>query len=193
MARSLTAGMITEITSDQMRPFTAVELVLESTTVRAWSGIGDLTFTYDSVSRTFLGVGTYGGVSAIQETTETKAVGIQLTLTGIPSDLVAACLAEDYQGKDCIVWFGCLSDVQAVVADPYVIFQGRTDTMALQEDTNGAKIVVNAESRMIDLSRRKLRRYTLEDQKIDFPNDLGLEFVGSIQDASVAWGSQFGK
>ena len=32
------------------------------------------------------------------------------------------------------------------------------------------------------------RRYTSEDQKIDYPNDKGLEFVAEIAEKEIVWG-----
>ena len=40
---------------------------------------------------------------------------------------------------------------------------------------------------MIDLQRPKSRRYTKEDQQIDFPTDLGFDFVPELQDIQIIW------
>jgi len=32
------------------------------------------------------------------------------------------------------------------------------------------------------------RRYTNEDQQLDYPGDRGMEFVSSIQDVTIYWG-----
>ena len=34
----------------------------------------------------------------------------------------------------------------------------------------------------------RVRRYTLEDQKLNFPNDKGLEFIPSLQNKDITWG-----
>jgi hypothetical protein len=47
---------------------------------------------------------------------------------------------------------------------------------------------LTAESRLIDLERSRERRYTSEDQKIDYPNDKGLEFIADLQDKEIVWG-----
>jgi len=41
---------------------------------------------------------------------------------------------------------------------------------------------------LIDLERARVRRYTPEDQKINFPNDKGLDFVSDLTDKVVQWG-----
>ena len=60
--------------------------------------------------------------------------------------------------------------------------------MSVSEDAESASITLTAESRMIDLNRPRVRRYTPEDQKIDYPNDKGLDYVSSLQEAEISWG-----
>ena len=47
---------------------------------------------------------------------------------------------------------------------------------------------MTAESKLIDLERSRARRYTSEDQKIDYPDDKGLDFIADLQDKAVVWG-----
>ena len=41
---------------------------------------------------------------------------------------------------------------------------------------------------LIDLNRSRVRRYTNEDQQIDYPTDVGFEYVQSLQDFEIKWG-----
>jgi hypothetical protein len=75
-----------------------------------------------------------------------------------------------------------------IVSDPYTIFDGFMDIMELSDSGNKANITLRCESQLISLQKTNIRRYTPEDQKIDFPDDLGLEYVTSIQDDEVVWG-----
>jgi len=184
MARSLTAGMVTEVTAESLHPFVAVEIVFEDATSRAWSGHGTITIDGDI----YTGVGNFGEISAINETTENKAVGVELKLSGIPTDLIATALGEKYQGNACVIYLGALDENRAVVVDPYKIFSGKIDSMNISEGDESAIITVTAESRMIDMTRARVRRYTPEDQKIDYPTDKGLDYVGSLQDKQITWG-----
>lgn len=188
MARSLTANMITEVTASVLRPFIAVEIEFEQGTTRAWSGIGTITIDGNS----YLGVGTLASISSIDESTENKASGIQINLTGIPSDLVSTVLQENYQGNDCKVYIGALNEVNVVITDPYLIFSGIIDTMNLTEDADQATIKLTVENRLLDLERTRIRRYTDEDQKLDFTGDVGFEYVGEIQDKELLWGINSG-
>lgn len=186
MARSLTAGMLQQITADTLRPFIAIEVdFADGVTTRGWTGYGEIEID----GETYLGLGTFINISTIEESTENKATGISLQLTGVPPEVVATALGEDYQGNPARVYIGALdSDTGVVINDPYNIFTGRVDTMNLTFDSQEARITVSVESRLIDFEKAPDRRFTPEDQKLDFPNDEGLEYVASIQDKQVSWG-----
>ena len=127
-------------------------------------------------------------VSATQETSEIRANGIQISLSGLPLELISAALSDPYQGRTAKVFFGVL-DGETVVADPYMIFRGSMDLMTIEDSGETATILVTAESRLIDLDRARARRFTSEDQKIDYPSDKGLEFITSLQEKQIVWGS----
>jgi len=60
--------------------------------------------------------------------------------------------------------------------------------MNISESGDSAQITINGESRLIDLDVPRVRRYTSEDQKIDFSNDKGLEYIADLQDKQIVWG-----
>ena len=41
---------------------------------------------------------------------------------------------------------------------------------------------------LIDLEKPSNKRYTSEEQKAIYPDDLGLDFVVDLQDMPIAWG-----
>ena len=63
------------------------------------------------------------------------------------------------------------------------------DVMTIDDNGETANISLTAESRLIDLERARERRYTSDDQKVRHPNDTGLDFVASLQEKEIAWGS----
>lgn len=76
----------------------------------------------------------------------------------------------------------------ALLEDPFLCFSGRADKPQIVPDPNNAIVGVAYESRLIDAGRRRERRYTTEDQQIDYPADLGFEYVPSLQDTVLTWG-----
>jgi hypothetical protein len=183
MTRGITTALNTQLTSDELEPFFAVDLDFDGGNVRIWTGYGNITVD----SETFVGSGDILNISGLTETADVQANGITITLSGLDSSLIASALTETYQGRSCKVYFGALSS-GAVVADPYIVFSGRMDVMTIDDGGDTSDITVTAESRLIDLDRARNRRYTTEDQKIDYPSDRGLEFIADLQDKQIIWG-----
>ena len=185
MSRGLTASMLTEIAGSSLRPVLLAYMDFAGGAVRLWNGYRDL--VYDG--NTFSPSGTFGAVSNVDEAVDLAAKGVSLTLSGIPSDVLALALTDNYQGRAIRIWLGVMDTSGALVADPTLIFGGRMDTMALADSGELGAITITCESHLIDLNRSRERRYTLEDQKIDFPSDLGFEFVAGLQDKQIMWGA----
>lgn len=183
MSRGLSAGMLSQIGSASVTPILFFYGEFASGNVRMWSGIGDLSWD----SQTWLGAGSLVQVSNIEESAEIKATGIVVTFNGIPADLLSLVLSDVRQGALGKVWLGFLAS-GSVVATPWLIFEGRIDTPVISEDAESCSIAITYESRLIDLSRPRSSRYTDQDQKREFPGDLGMEFVLALQDKDIPWG-----
>lgn len=78
-------------------------------------------------------------------------------------------------------------DKNGIVADPYLAFVGRLDVPVIDDAGASCVISMQYESRLIDLQRTRERRWTHEDQQIDFPGDLGFEYVTSLPDQVLIW------
>jgi hypothetical protein len=188
--RSLSANMVTEVSASQLSPILLASFSF-STPVRLWSGYG--TITVGGV--TYLGSGTLGTISPVEETTDLSARGINFQLSGVPSALIAVALTENYQGKACSVLFGALDASGALVASPITIFAGRMDVMAINDDGRTSTIGLSAENKLVDFRRPREVRYTHEEQQNLYPpgpgtpGDIGLEFVNAIQEKQIYWGN----
>ena len=62
------------------------------------------------------------------------------------------------------------------------------DVLTINENADSHSITVQLESRLITLERSKTRRFTKEDQQIDFPDDLGFNNIAKLQDKKIEWG-----
>lgn len=76
-----------------------------------------------------------------------------------------------------------------LVADPYQLDGGRLDFTVIEDAGDTCTIAAQYESRLVDLERPRERRYTAEDQKIDYPADLGFDYVPSLQETELIWGA----
>lgn len=182
--RDLTSGVQTAIDADQVSPILLFEAEFVSGYIRVWSGYGDLTWN----SQVWTGVGILGAISNIEETSEVKASGITVSLSGIPSQYISIVLSDVRQGKVGKVYLGFMDSSNEVIVDPYLAFEGRLDIPAIQEDGDNSIITISYESRLIDLERSRETRYTHEEQTRLYPGDLGFEYVASMQEKEVLWG-----
>lgn len=184
MSRSLTSTMQSAVTADLVRPITLVQCAFDSGNLNLWSGIGNL--TVDSVD--YVGAGTLLQISEIAESAELSANGITVALSGITEPLLSKARDEDYQGRELKVLLGAMDAESGVIADPVIVFSGFMDTMVINDGAETATIQITVENRLIEFERTRVRRYTAEDQKIDYPTDKGLEFVAEMAEKEIVWG-----
>lgn len=180
--RSLTGAMAAALGASNLAPVMFVQLDFDSGTVR----VTNLAFDISWGGNTWLGAAYVGSIDAIVENETIQANGLSFTLTGIPGALISTALGEQYQGRKAQVWLGAISG-GALVASPVLVFSGRMDVMniALGET---ASIKVNAESRLADFERPRIRRYNDADQRAIYPSDPSFQYVPQMTSRSLYWG-----
>ena len=205
MSRTLSSAVQDALDNDVVYPFFAVELVFDTpNTLRLWTGYGTLIYE----GQEWYGTGNMLGVSSVEETMQMAATGVSLTLSGVPSEVISLALQEPYQGRVCNIYFGMFaygalqqedeayilmqdgSKIGLELQETGVteIFTGYMDMMDISESPDSSTIQLSVESKLIDLERQRVARYTSEYQKSLYPLDRGLEFVESIQDLKLTWG-----
>jgi hypothetical protein len=191
MSRELETLYAAELAKQGLAPVRFVEFEIRTGSppatdyARFWSGQGP--FIWDS--KTWTGVGIFGGISAITETRELRAVGIQIVLSGIRPEDVSTVRSEAKSGLPVRVWEGALNSSGVVVGTPYESFSGRTDTAKISMDGISATLIIGAESDLIRLQNINKIRMTHGDQENKFPGDEGFDFVEGLQDKQLAWGT----
>lgn len=184
MTRDLDTDLKDEIVKPRLSPIFLAEFFFDGGTLRFWNGVGDL----DWSGEIFNGSGNLLKITELQETSSTQAQGLNFILNGLPTTLLSLALNENYTGRTCNLYFSCLDEAGALVGEPYQIFSGLMDVMQIDDAAETASITLSAENRLIELRKSKVSRYTPEDQKRLYPDDLGLDFVPSIQDKELIWG-----
>lgn len=188
MSRSLTASMLAAILAGTVKPAIFYEGVYSSGTLRLWSGVGPI----DWNGSTWTGAGNLISLSPISEVSDVNAIGFVVSLAGDADAIAALNLTAARQGLAGTVWLGAFDSAGAIIADPTKAFAGRLDKTDIDDRGDMSTISVSYESRLIDLDKTRERRYTDEDQQIDYPGDLGFEFVNSLQDNKLIWGKGTG-
>lgn len=183
-SRELSVNVLAELAAGKFSPVHLFEAEFVTGWLRLWTGLGPIAWN----GQTWTGAGNLVGVSAITETSDSRAVGITISLSGMPSSLIALALTEARQGKIGRVYLGFINAAGAVIADPYKSFEGRLDVPEIADQGDTCTISISYESRLIDLERPRERRYTGEDQRLDYPTDRGFDNVPGLQDAVILWG-----
>ena len=183
MTRGLTTAAEAAVQQEVVLRTVAVQLDFSSASVRVNASPADISIGGD----VFLGLGGFGAISAMAENAEIKSRGISLTLSGVPRDLVAVALGEPYQGRAATVWEVVLDrETWLPVADPFVVFRGRMDTMDVAMGQS-CTITLGVEDRLVDLERPRIRRYTDEDQQARYPGDAFFSFVPATTEKELVW------
>ena len=168
-------------TSPVAAPVVLVELDFASGPFRAWTGLGQLNWA----GKVFEGVGSIGAVGEVEETVELRAVRLTLALSPVPQEVVDIALAErSFRLRPARLWGALLDAEGAFIADPFPLWAGLMDTM---EVTDGAepRVALTCESRLVDLERAEVRRYTDADQQAEYPGDRFFEYVPALQEAEI--------
>ena len=187
--RALTAGMISAMATGAVKPIFLYEGEFTGGTLRLFTGYGSLSWD----GHTWTGDGGLMQITAVQEVSELQAINFSVSLNGDLSSLVTVALAQVRRGKPGSVWMGLLDAAGALIADPFLCFSGRADKPDILPDPTHTVISVAYESRLIDAERTRNRRYTSEDQHIEYPADEGFDFVPALQDQITPWGERAGR
>ena len=183
--RTLTGAIDTELGQSTTAPRWLVKMEFDSGDVRLWNGLGDLTFD----SEVYTGAGRLVSIEPIQETQQTVASGVRMSLSIQPTsdqpDAVDAilniALSEEYQGRPVTIWRAPIDYTDgALIADPFIRFKGKMDVMQDSELPGSAIITITAENRLIDLERSRRRTYTPEDIKASYAGDTFFDEVADL-------------
>jgi hypothetical protein len=174
--------MITAITANAVALAILVDIQLASGTAHVWSGSGTLVWNGNN----YLGVGSFGGISEVSESSETKADGLVLQLSGIDPTLFSDCLNDIQQSAPATVWLAIFSGSAIVAA--YPMFAGAVDKPVMTLGVETLSIQLSLETRMTNLQRPTMRRYTMADQRQYYPDDIGFSWVEILNDIALLWG-----
>jgi hypothetical protein len=180
----MSADYMAAIAAAELRPALFVEAWFRTGPIYVWSGVGELSWG----GHTWVGIGTLGSVSTIEEGATVEAKGVTLSMSGIDIDLLDEVLNEFQVGLPALVYLGLFDADGDLIPDPVISWAGRIDQPTIDIDENTATISIACENRLVDMNVAVDRRYTNEDQQLDHPGDRGFEFVPAIQDVMIYWG-----
>src|SRR5574343_874461 len=110
---------------------------------RLWSGLGTASFDdFTGTGKSYYGIGALGSITAVSETTDIAAKGIELTLTGVPSDFLYLALSTGscYRGRTAAVYLGLFDG--GTMVQSTILFRGRMDVMTIEEGAETSTITL---------------------------------------------------
>jgi len=140
----------------------------------------------------YIGLGHLASMSVLNETSELSAQTVQLSLTGIPNDMITDIFSDEYIGEPLYIWYATLDKetyaIEGGQNGPVLIFAGRMDFGNI-EFGETATITVNATSRLADWERPRGGRFNQAHQHrhVD-PTDNGFRYMKALIDVPIVWG-----
>lgn len=189
--------LATALAQGTVQPFYAVEFLLDDTNgtradqagyagnraIRLWSGYGERTIDGD----TYLGSGDLMTIGDVETVADMSAPAMNITLSGMPGDIVSLALQEPYQRRDCRIYFGAIIN-DAGDHSVFTAYVGELNKMTIQDEAESGTINVLIDSKMVEAQKSSNRRYTSESQKSRYSDDTFFDYVALIQDAEIVWG-----
>lgn len=189
--------LATALAQGTVQPFYAVEFLLDDTNgtradqagyagnraIRLWSGYGERTIDGD----TYLGSGDLMTIGDVETVADMSAPAMNITLSGMPGNIVSLALQEPYQRRDCRIYFGAIIN-EAGDHSVFTAYVGELNKMTIQDEAESGTINVLIDSKMVEAQKSSNRRYTSESQKSRYSDDTFFDYVALIQDAEIVWG-----
>lgn len=152
-------------------------------TARFWTGIGPLNWN----GAVWTGAGALGNISPIQHTSDIAIQEINFTLVGVDPSVVAT-LNDNVRNLSGKAWLACIDESGNVVRDPFQVIDSQLDYQSLSAADDGTvSISITARSGFYTLDRALDEVWSSQDQKLQFPDDTGLDMISSLQNQNLQW------
>ena len=150
--------------------------------VYAWPGYGPL----DYGGNTYEGLGFLGGVSGIKSLTELRIVELGFAVSGVDQDQLDG-LSSSVKRRTGQVYEAWLTP-DHVVSSRRLIAEGQLDYQTYNIGADGkATVRIVANAGMFHLLKRSNARWSSEEAKAVFPDEVGFDEMHLQQDAQLNW------
>jgi len=173
--------MITQITSNAVALCLLLDLQLVSGVEHVWTGVGSVTYN----GNTYTGVGSFASCGEIAESSCVRADGTTISLSGLDPAWLTDALADIQLGAPATLWLAVFES--GAIAAAVQIFAGTVDQPTIPIGPDTIAIQIALESKMTNLQRPTMRRYTSSDQRVYYPDDIALSWVEILEDIALLW------
>lgn len=140
----------------------------------------------------WLGFGTIGGVSPIEESEGVESHALTFTLNVAQLSILALAVGEveEYRGRVAKLYFCPLNESFQLVGTPQLCWRGIMDLMAVAVEGEEGKVTLKCETSAYGLKRQPALRLNAAQHKKRHPNDTGLDYLTDLIASPTVWLSQ---
>ena len=184
---TLDTSQQTELEKPVTRTIYFLELQFLSTT----SYICSANVTLHWNSHDWVGLGTIGSISAVEESEGVESKSLTFTLNVAQTSVLALAVGdvEEYRGKNAKMYFCPLNESFQLIGTPVQCWRGIMDTMAISVEGEGGGIQLKCETSAYGLKRQPGLRLNSAQQKSRYPTDTGLDYLTDLIANPVVWAS----
>lgn len=147
----------------------------------------DRTITWNG--HDWIGLGTVGGISAIEESEGVESKALTFTLNVAQTSILALAIGavEEYRGRNAKLYFCPLDESYQLVGTPRLCWRGIMDLMAVSVEGEEGKITLKCETSAYGLKRQPGLRLNAAQHKKKYPADTGLDYLTDLIANPVVW------
>ena len=186
MTRSLTTAVKNELATNDIRPVHLITIGF-GTPVNITDCSFSITSSVSGSSVTYNASDFILGLSNFTEETDITKTSLTLTLSGADQTFISTCLNENIVNDSVTIYRGFLDSSNAVIADPFLLYDGQIDTYSISESTNESTVNLAIVSHWADFEKTSGRKTNNTSQQRFFSTDVGMDFSSqTVQD--IKWG-----
>ena len=176
-------SFVTALLEDDSVLGQAVELILPSEIIRIHTGVGEIVIE----GNTYLGVGQLGKIAAIESASDDKPVTVEVTLAGIPGNVLSDVLGTRIRGSSARVIIVVQSDSGEVKAAADSVVGSVTEYNVQLGSDNVVSIGISDEFALYEHAPNNY--WSEQSQLALYPDDHICRFTAQMADREVYWGS----
>ncbi len=176
-------SFVTSLLEDDSIIGQAVELILPNEIIRIHTGVGELVIE----GNTYLGVGQLGQVATVESSSDDKPVTVEVTLSGIPGNVLSDALGARIRGSSARVIIFVQDQNGTVKSAADSVVGSVTEYNVQLGEDNSVRIGVSDEFALYEHAPNNY--WSEQSQLALYPGDHICRFTAQLSDREVYWGS----
>ena len=186
MTRNLTTAVKNHLATNEIKPVHLITIGF-GTPQNITDCVHDLTSSVSGSSVTYSSSKFLVSYPEVSEETDISKSSIAITLSGANQTYISIALAENIVNDSVTIYRAFLDSNNAIIADPFLLYQGTIETYTIQETNTDSALSLNVVSHWADFEKKSGRKTNSTSQQRFFSGDLGMAF-SSENVLDIKWG-----